>query len=198
MNEHSFMTRVHSPAQGILDAALSLFTEAGFAATNVPSIARRAGVATGTIYRYFPSKEQLANAVYRIEKTQMRTVLADALAAVPASAGIRAAVDACWAALLGLLADRREGVLFLEAQQHAAYLDEQSRALAAEVDELVLSVIARGQETGAIKDVDPEILVAMLYGTFVGLAKSSVPYGPDLVTLTTPLVWDLISAKDHE
>ena len=51
--------------EAILDAALHLFTERTFAACPVPLVAERAGVATGTIYRYFPSKEALVNEVYR-------------------------------------------------------------------------------------------------------------------------------------
>ena len=45
--------------QAILDAALPLFAAKGFDATAVPQIAAAAGVAVGTIYRYFPTKEAL-------------------------------------------------------------------------------------------------------------------------------------------
>ena len=54
-----------SRRERLLDAALELFAERGVDATPVPSIARAAGVGTGTLYRYFPSKEALANEVYR-------------------------------------------------------------------------------------------------------------------------------------
>ncbi len=49
----------------ILDAALKLFEDKGFDGTAVPEIARRAGIATGSIYRHFPSKDALVNALYR-------------------------------------------------------------------------------------------------------------------------------------
>lgn len=45
--------------EAILAAALDLFAERTFEGTPVPLIAERAGVATGTIYRYFESKETL-------------------------------------------------------------------------------------------------------------------------------------------
>src|SRR5271155_2729264 len=44
------------PAE-ILDAALAVFAEKGYAATRMDDIARRAGVTKGTIYLYFESKE---------------------------------------------------------------------------------------------------------------------------------------------
>ena len=49
----------------LLDAALALFVEKGFAATRAEEVAHRAGVSKGTLYLYFPSKEELLKAVIR-------------------------------------------------------------------------------------------------------------------------------------
>ncbi len=49
----------------IVAAALELFATHGFAATRVDAIAARAGVSKGTLYLYFPSKEELFKAVVR-------------------------------------------------------------------------------------------------------------------------------------
>ncbi|MDD2845163.1 MAG: TetR/AcrR family transcriptional regulator [Rhodoferax sp.] len=49
----------------LLAAALDLFVEKGFAATRVEEVARRAGVSKGTLFLYFPSKEELFKAVVR-------------------------------------------------------------------------------------------------------------------------------------
>jgi len=49
----------------LLSAALSLFVEKGFAATRVEEVAARAGVSKGTLFLYFPSKEELFKAVVR-------------------------------------------------------------------------------------------------------------------------------------
>ncbi|HEX5737246.1 MAG TPA: helix-turn-helix domain-containing protein, partial [Hydrogenophaga sp.] len=49
----------------LLDAALALFVEKGFAATRVEEVAARAGVSKGTLFIYFPSKEELFKAVVR-------------------------------------------------------------------------------------------------------------------------------------
>ena len=68
----------HTPAPGakrerrkqarpgeLLDAALDLFVEKGFAATRVEEVAARAGVSKGTLFLYFPSKDELFKAVVR-------------------------------------------------------------------------------------------------------------------------------------
>jgi AcrR family transcriptional regulator len=47
----------------LLEAALALFGEKGFAATRIEEVAQRAGVSKGTLYLYYPSKEELIKAV---------------------------------------------------------------------------------------------------------------------------------------
>lgn len=51
--------------QELLDAALELFVQKGYAATHSEEVARRAGVSKGTLYLYYPSKEELFKAVVR-------------------------------------------------------------------------------------------------------------------------------------
>ncbi len=57
--------RKHARAQELLSAALELFVEKGFSATRSEEVAARAGVSKGTLYLYFPSKEELFKAVVR-------------------------------------------------------------------------------------------------------------------------------------
>ncbi len=47
----------------LLDAALALFVERGFAATRMDDVAQRAGVSKGTVYLYWSAKEELLRAV---------------------------------------------------------------------------------------------------------------------------------------
>lgn len=57
--------RKEARPQELLDAALDLFVERGFAATRTEDVAQRAGVSKGTLYLYYPSKEELLKAVIR-------------------------------------------------------------------------------------------------------------------------------------
>jgi AcrR family transcriptional regulator len=57
--------RKEARPQELLDAGLALFVEKGFAATRAEEIAARAGVSKGTLYLYYPSKEELLKAVIR-------------------------------------------------------------------------------------------------------------------------------------
>lgn len=56
----------------IIAAGLAEFAETGFAATRLDDVAKRAGIAKGTIYRYFASKEALFEAAVR---TRLSAVL---------------------------------------------------------------------------------------------------------------------------
>ena len=55
--------RKHARPQEILEAALAVFAEKGFAAARMDEIAARARVSKGTIYLYFPSKEGVFKAL---------------------------------------------------------------------------------------------------------------------------------------
>ena len=55
--------RKEARPQELLDAALSLFVQKGFAATRAEEVAAAAGVSKGTLYLYYPSKEELLKAV---------------------------------------------------------------------------------------------------------------------------------------
>jgi AcrR family transcriptional regulator len=57
--------RKEARPQELLDAALELFVEKGFVATRSEEVAARAGVSKGTLYLYYPSKEELLKAVIR-------------------------------------------------------------------------------------------------------------------------------------
>lgn len=57
--------RKESRPQELLDAALDLFVERGFAATRLDDVAKQAGVSKGTLYLYFANKEELFKAVVR-------------------------------------------------------------------------------------------------------------------------------------
>jgi AcrR family transcriptional regulator len=57
--------RKEARPQELLDAALDLFVEKGYAATRSEEVALRAGVSKGTLYLYYPSKEELLKEVIR-------------------------------------------------------------------------------------------------------------------------------------
>lgn len=76
----------------LLDAAVAVVAENGLSFTTA-SIARRAKVATGTLFTYFPTKEHLLNEVYLILKQDMSDLLTTAY---PENADFRTQVMHVW------------------------------------------------------------------------------------------------------
>lgn len=64
----------------LLEAALDLFVEKGYAATRSEEVAKRAGVSKGTLYLYYPSKEELFKAVVRQSLTPIIAAGSDIVA----------------------------------------------------------------------------------------------------------------------
>lgn len=64
----------------ILRAAVELVAQQGFGAVSINEVAARADVATGSVYRYFPSKAELFSEVFRISSQQEVDKVAEAIA----------------------------------------------------------------------------------------------------------------------
>jgi len=156
--------------QAILDAALSLFVERGFHGTAVPLVAERAGVGAGTIYRYFASKEVLVNELYRDLK---RSLTAHILTDFPFQAPARQQFHTFWARLTSWVAGNRDGFAFLELHSHRAYLDEQSLEVERQLMDLGTSFLRATQAKGEIKQIDPMILMSVVFGAFVCIMRMS-------------------------
>ena len=80
--------KVHPAArrQAILDAALSVFAERGYAAARLEDVAARVGVAKGTLYLYFKDKEALFEALIRSAVSPIMDRVGQAASAPGASA----------------------------------------------------------------------------------------------------------------
>ncbi|WP_412539304.1 TetR/AcrR family transcriptional regulator [Longispora sp. K20-0274] len=191
MNIHSVTT---GKRETILAAARALFAERTFAGTPMPLVAERAGIGVGTIYRYFPSKEALGNAVFQDAK---RTLYAY-LAVGEQATSVRDGMYAMWRGLAAFAREHSEAFAFLEHQHHGAYLDADSLALSARNEEISLHLIRLGQQAGEVRDGDPGMFLALVLGAFVGLDKAARsacrPLTDDDIEASAGPVWDLLRA----
>jgi AcrR family transcriptional regulator len=73
------MPKAEETGQRILDAALELFRNEGFDRATMRDVARKAGVATGAAYYYYPSKDAIVMDFYRRASAEMQPKLAAAL-----------------------------------------------------------------------------------------------------------------------
>ncbi|HVY47310.1 MAG TPA: TetR/AcrR family transcriptional regulator [Minicystis sp.] len=159
----------HDKHEQILAAALHLFVERGFHGTAVPEVAKRARVAAGTIYTYFPSKEALVNALYRKYKTMLGQRV---FVAFPIDADPQKQFSVMWDEMAKFALENREAFAFLELHHHASYLDAESRELENQLKHFAAAAISRGQASGVFKEMDTHLLMELLFGAFVGMMRA--------------------------
>jgi len=144
------------PAE-LLDAALDVFFEKGFAAARLEDIAARAGVSKGTVYLYFSSKEDVFDALVRAipqaNVETVRTLTADP--SIPADALLGRVLQ-----LVGtFLRDERMIKFPRRIIGEAANLPKRAETYKREVIArglaILSSVIERGIKDGKFRAVDP-------------------------------------------
>ncbi|MBW2243781.1 MAG: TetR/AcrR family transcriptional regulator [Deltaproteobacteria bacterium] len=191
-------TRTHDPQDtraAIVRAALELMSERSYDGTAVPDVAARAGVAAGTMYRHFKGKEALVNAVYRECKLSMHRFLIEAIAGAPSP---REGFRRLWRGLWEFSRKHSEAFRFLEMHRHLPYLEPASREVSNSVMEGVATFVRSAQAEGAIREGPPEVLIALAFGAFVGLAKESeaglTRLDEETIALSEEAVWGLLAA----
>lgn len=154
--------------EAILDAALELFCERGFDGTPVPLVAERAGVGAGTIYRYFESKEALVNAVHRRWKGELKRMLVDEC---PIGLSTRNEFAHWWRGFWRFATMHPRAFAFLEMHHHAPYLDDECHAIGETIAASAEAFVRRAQVAGDVRIAPPEMLIAVVFGSFIGLMK---------------------------
>jgi AcrR family transcriptional regulator len=181
----------------LLRAALELYGASSFLSTTTPALAERAGVAEGTIYRHFTSKEHLLNEAYR---RAHRWVLG-LLAQFDAERHLRGPERL---ALLGkTLTDTAANdpalVRMLFSTAHEPFLDQQSRGLRREFVDGLVQLVAMGKSDGQVRP-GPAELWASVWLAIVGYAVERVASGEwtaDSAPMGMALeaAWDAIAAR---
>jgi AcrR family transcriptional regulator len=182
----------------ILESALTLMSERTFAGTPMPLVAERAAVGAGTIYRYFESKEALGNEVFR---SCARELLQHLRSSGYAGGSLRQEFRGLWRGLWDFSQKHPAAFHFIENHHHASYLDPESQALADELLAFVGDFIVRAQRAGVVRDDPPILLIALAYGSFVGLNKAHAEGRLALDDATYErserAVWDLLRAPSQ-
>ena len=153
----------------ILSAALELFSEKGFHGTAVPEIAQRAGVAAGTIYRYFTSKEAIVNQLYQRQKAQL---LAAVMADFPFQGHARTQVHHFITRVFAFAQQHPQAFKFLELHHHAPYLDDESKKVEASVVAMANEFVEQNERAKVLRKAPEGMLAGLVWGAVVGLVRA--------------------------
>lgn len=181
----------------LLRAALELYGSNGFLGTTTPVLASRAGVAEGTIYRHFTSKEHLLNEAFRrAHKWAMELLDAlesDRLRRAPERLTLlsRQLIEAALA--------EPALVRMLLSNAHEPFLDEHSRTARRDFRNALVQLVAMGKSDGQIRP-GPADLWASVWLAIVSFAVERVATGEWTaesapMALALEAAWDAIATR---
>src|SRR6478736_1487479 len=161
--------RAGDKRERILCAAVKVFAKNGFHATRVSEVAKAAGVADGTIYLYFKSKEELLVSLFEDRVDKLLSFMREELPKQPdPAARLRAVIDM----QLGLLEDERDlaEVITVILRQSTRLMKEYAAPHFSAYLDAIAKIIAEGQSTGAFRqDVSPHIAARAIFGALDGI-----------------------------
>ena len=173
----------------LLEAALDLFVEKGFAATRVDEVAARAGVSKGTLFLYFPSKEELFKAVVRQNIAGRFEEWTQELETFEGSTTelLRYCYQVWWERIGSTKASGITKLMFSEAQNFPEIMQFYRQEVILPGQGLVRRIIERGIARGEFRPVSLDYIVHVVLAPMIFLMmwKHSVavciPEGMDLV-----------------
>lgn len=163
----------------ILNAALSLFDDKGYANTTISDIARQADMSNGLIYHYFSSKEAILRSYGQTIKDCEEVVMSQPTATDSLREFCRRVLldyeeTLYHAPIRILIACYGQGEL-KEEELGFPFNDYGKTFLA--------SIIKRGQDAGEFRNGDPAILGDILWHTIIGYTIHRMNYGKDKIRI---------------
>lgn len=151
----------------LVDVARAAFAAAD-AAVPLESIARRAGVGIGTLYRHFPTREALVEAVYAAELDDVTASARTLLEQLPPDEALRA-----WMKRYAQFAVTKRGIVdTLRAGWASGRITTPTTR--ERITATIATILTAGTRAGTLRDdVDPDDVTALLLGVFLSTTTST-------------------------
>jgi len=156
----------------ILRAAIDVFAERGYFNAQVADVARAAGIAAGTVYLYFRSKDDLLISIF---ERGMRVALDEGRAEVAHIFDARERLRRFARLHLRRLGhDRNLAIVFqVELRQSTKFMERFSSTLLRDYLGLIREAVADGQKQGVFRcDIKPTVAAKVLFGALDEMATN--------------------------
>ena len=169
--------KVQDKRTDVLQATLQLISEQGFHATPMTQIARQANVGMGTIYRYFPSKEDLINALYIEVKVKLaqHTLQGDS-----ENLPVRERFLLILSNIAGFFLANPAELLFIEQYANSPLITNVTREEGFRMFEQVHNLFKSASAQKVLKDLPTDVISTIAYGATLALVKLKLANGENL------------------
>lgn len=176
----------------IIYAAMKLLTENGVQATPMSAIAKAAGTGMGTIYNYFPTKEDLINAIYLyIKQDELKQIIVP-VEDVP----VKKQFDHYYGGLTRYMIGHPDHFWFMDQFHNSPILLPETKEEGMKVLCPIIDLITKGQEQGIIKQLSKDELLQFLNGGLMGFVRWMLGSGKKLTQQLLDnqlrIAWDAI------
>jgi AcrR family transcriptional regulator len=163
--------------EAILKTALTLFVERGFFGTPTSLISKEAGVATGTLFFYFRTKEELIDTLY----LQVKAKAAEAMCrGLDEEKDTKARLNRLGHNAVAWGMKNKEEMKFMEQFAHSPFVSTSAQEEGMSRFVFLQDLVTEGIHEGVIRDYDPQLLVYMMASSLSGLTGRAAAAGSPL------------------
>jgi TetR/AcrR family transcriptional repressor of multidrug resistance operon len=181
--------------QAIADATFALVEKAGLSGLTMADIARAAGVATGTLYVYYSSKEELINDLYQKSKTAFAGRM---MKGFDKRLPFRSRARILWRNGMENRLDNYAETVFQQQYINSQWCSPGNRALSSNVMKEWLDFIEEGKKQEILKDAPSSLMSALFMGsvreTSELIRKRTIKPSEEMLDIAFSLCWDALKA----
>jgi TetR/AcrR family transcriptional regulator, multidrug resistance operon repressor len=182
--------------KAILESALVLITEKGFQGSPMSQVATTAGVAAGTIYHYFESKDELIGEIFKYvsEGRKEAIYLND-----DPSRPFKERFFTSWRNLYDFYIDNPKSIFFLEQYLNSPYFKNHCVEDQESFHQKMENFLAEGWKQNAFRQMDDQLLQSLVHGSIFTTAKMKIlkkfTINEDIIKQAITSIWDGIKAN---
>ncbi len=181
--------------RSISEATFALVEQTGLSGLTMASIAKAAGMATSTLYVYYPSKDALISELYQAAKTATAQRLMEGVSEAPT---LRSSVRCIWNNMLRNRLDHYAEAVFQEQYYNSPWFSQGSRELVSKLFAGFFLLLEEGQRQEQLKAVPTSMLTGSLFGsvreTTNLIRNQSLSEDEATLNMAFALCWDGIKA----
>lgn len=177
----------------IFDTALKLFVEFGFHGTPTSKIAKDAGVANGTLFHYFSTKETLIKELYVSIKNELNQILA---AQANPSDSIKDAFQKLYFTTINWALVNQDKFYYIQQVHFSPHLAQIPEEVLHEQSKMHIAFIEKAKASGDIKIMPNELLYTLVNSQIMGIYQyvltQPTDQQQDSIEQGFEMIWDLI------